>query len=483
MAKSVIKNYFYNLTYQILCIIIPIITTPYIARVLGAENVGIYSYTLSITTYFILFGSLGIAIYAQREIAYVQNNVKKRSKIFWEVVILRCITMVLSGIVFYFTFVRNGEYSIYFKILILEMIANCIDISWFFQGLEEFKKTVLRNIVVKIISIIMIFIFIKSPDDLIKYFIIYVLSTLIGNISLWFYIPKYITKINNKEINITKHIKPTIALFIPQIAIQIYTVLDKTMIGTILNDMTEVGYYEQAQKVIKIIMTIITSLSTVMVPRIAKEFANKNMDKIKKYMMKSFNYILFLSIPMVFGIIAISEAFVPVFFGSGYEKVSIIMNTMSLIIIFIPFSGTIGSQFLVASKRQKELTISVLLGALVNFVLNIILILNLKSVGAGLATVVAELTVTLIQFYFIRDLIKLKDVIKIVPKYLIASILMFIICIIIKCFIKNGLVLLISILIIAPLIYFILLYLMKDEFLLYIIKKIKNKIKRKKVNV
>ena len=138
--KSVIKNYIYNLTYQILLLILPVITTPYLSRVLGAEGIGIYSYTVSIVTYFILFGSLGIAMYAQREIAYVQNDKEKRSKIFWEVFILRAITLTISLVIFYFTFAMKGKYSIYYRILILEIVANMLDISAFFQGMEEFKK-------------------------------------------------------------------------------------------------------------------------------------------------------------------------------------------------------------------------------------------------------------------------------------------------------------------------------------------------------
>ena len=183
--KSVTKNYIYNLIYQILVIILPLVTAPYISRVLGAENIGIYSYTLSISAYFIMFGSLGIALYGQREIAYNQKNRKKKSIIFWEIVLLRIITMSISITIFYFTFACGKQYQMYYKILMLEIIGNCVDISWFFQGLEEFKKTVGRNMLVKLISIVCIFTFVKAPDDLPIYFEIYVLSILIGNISLW----------------------------------------------------------------------------------------------------------------------------------------------------------------------------------------------------------------------------------------------------------------------------------------------------------
>lgn len=248
MKNSVTKNYIYNVLYQVLMIILPIITTPYISRVLGAENIGIYGYTLSISAYFILFGSLGMSLYGQREIAYNQKDKREYTKVFKEILIMKSITMAFSIFIFYFTLVLHGQYQEYYRILILEILANAIDISWFLQGLEEFKKTVSRNLIIKILSIIAIFMFVKTKEDLYIYFVIYVLSILLGNISLWFYLPKYLEKVKIKDLNILRHIKPTIVLFIPQIAIQVYTILDKTMIGLIIENKSEVGFYEQAQK-------------------------------------------------------------------------------------------------------------------------------------------------------------------------------------------------------------------------------------------
>ena len=273
--KSITKNYIYNLSYQILIIFLPLITTPYVSRVLGAENVGIYGYTLSIVTYFVLFGALGISMYAQREIAYVQSDIKERSKIFFEIIIFRFITMFVSIFLYYIFFVNGNNYQNYYFILIMELVSTCFDISWFFQGLEEFKKTVIRNIIVKLISFICILVFVKTKNDLSIYILIYVLSNFIGNMSLWMYLPKYIEKIKINELNIFKHLKPTLWLFIPQIAMQIYTVLDKTMIGTIIEDKSEVGYYEQAQKIVKLCLTLVTSLGIVMVPRMANTFASR----------------------------------------------------------------------------------------------------------------------------------------------------------------------------------------------------------------
>lgn len=471
--KNVKKNYLYNLIYQLLVMFIPLLTTPYLSRVLGSENIGIYSYTLSITTYFILFGSLGVSMYGQREIAYNQDNKYKVSKIFKEIFFLRLITLLFSIIIFYVVFCLNGEYKIYYFIFLFEIIATIFDISWFFQGIEEFKKTVIRNILVKLISLFCIFTFVKTNMDLDKYILIYVLSILFGNLSLWIYVPKYIVKVRFKDLNIFKHFRPTIAIFIPQIAIQIYTVLDKTMLGTIIIDKSEVGYYEQAQKIIKLLMAIATSLGTVMMPRIANTFAKGDFKKLKEYMNNSFCFIALLTYPLMFGIISISYKFVPLFFGEGFDKVAPLICIISPIIVFIGLSNVTGTQYLLPTNQHKKFTLSVVCGALINFFLNLILIKKFNSIGASLATVIAEFFVVVIQFYLIRNEIKIINIIKLSYKYFISSIIMFIVSVLVGNYINNYLLSIIIQVICSGIIYFIALIILKDKYLMQTLKILK----------
>lgn len=473
--KSITKNYIYNMFYEVLKIIVPLFTTPYLSRVLGAENIGIYSYTLSITTYFILFGSLGVSMYGKREIAYIQNDEMQRSKTFFEIVIMRFITLGISLIIFYFGFCSNGQYNIYYKILTLEIIAESLDISWFFQGLEEFKKTVIRNTIVKLVSTICIFAFVKSSNDLYKYFVIYVLSNLLGNMSLWLYLPKFVQKIKVQELNILRHIKPTISLFIPQIATQIYTVLDKTMIGSMVTDKSEVGYYEQAQKIIKLLLTIATSLGTVMMPRIAYTYASGNKEKVKEYMNNSIAFIMMLVFPLMLGMISIAKNFVPVFYGEGYEKVVYLICIMSPIIVAIGLSNVVGTQYLLPTKKQKKYTISVITGAIVNVIFNYILIKKFKSVGASIATVLAEYTVTGVQLFLTKDEIAFKEILKISYKYIISSIIMFIVSVILGTFIEDNVISIIVQVITSVIVYFVLLIMMKDKLVCDAIKKERSK--------
>lgn len=480
MKKSVAKNYLYNLFYQILNIIVPLFTTPYLSRVLGAESIGIYSYTLSIATYFILFGSLGVAMYGQREIAYVQEDKEKRSKIFFEIVIMRFITLGFSLFIFYLSFCSKGDYRVYYKILILEMVANILDISWFFQGLEEFKKTVIRNTVVKLASIICIFTFIKSANDLSKYFLIYVLSNLIGNISLWMYLPKYLKKIRLTELKMVRHLKPTLVLFIPQLATQLYTVLDKTMIGSIVSDKSEVGFYEQAQKLVKLFLTIATSLGTVMVPRMASVFASGKQEKLKEYMKKSFHFILLITFPLMFWIISIANKFVPIFYGEGYDKVKYLIIIISPILLLIGLSNVIGMQYLLPTKQQKKYTISVVLGAITNFVLNLILIYLWQSVGASIATVLAEGVVTGVQFYLVRKEISIKDVISISKNYFLAAIVMFFVSIGIGAIIANPIISIMMQTLLGGIVYLVVLAVRRDKMFLEGIQLGKKKLDKEK---
>lgn len=479
---SIKKNYLYNLSYQILAIILPLITTPYLSRVLGAENIGIYSYSLSITTYFILFGSLGVAMYGQREIAYIQDSIKKRSKVFFEIILIRSITLGISLLLFYFTFCLNGQYSVYYKILILEIIAHAIDISWYFQGLEEFKKTVIRNTIIKLISVLCIFTLVKTSNDLNRYFIIYVLSTFFGNLSLWIYLPKYIKKTNIKDLNIIRHIRPILMLFIPQIATQIYTVLDKTMIGAIIADKAEVGYYEQAQKIIKLLLTIATSLGTVMMPRIASTFASGNKQKVREYMNNSFTFIIMLVLPLMFGIISISNNFVPLFYGAGYGKVTPLLCILSPIVVLIGLSNVTGTQFLLPTKQQNKYTLSVIIGAIVNFTLNLILIKKFASIGASIATVIAELSVTITQFILIRKEVQALEVFKKSYKYMIAAIIMFICSNFIDCLISSNLLSIFLQTSISIIIYFGVLFLLKDKMILEGLIILKEKFRKKDLN-
>lgn len=473
MDKKVIKNYLYNLGYQVLIILLPLVTTPYVSRVLGAKGIGTYGYTNSITQYFILFGCIGLNLYGQREIAYYQNDIQKRSKVFFELLLLRIITVSISIILYYFTFCQNPTYGYIFSIQIIDVVASMFDISWLYQGMEDFKKIVLRNTLVKICGLIIIFMFVKSSADLPIYVLSYSATLLLGNLSMWMYLPKFVKKVSLKYLNIQKHLRPTIVLFLPQIATSIYTMLDKTMIGALTNNTAEVGYYEQSQKIIRMAMTIATSLGTVMLPRVANLFKEGKLDEVKESMYTSFQFISFLTFPLCFGLIGISKGFVPWFFGEGYGKVVYNLMIISPIIIIIGYSNVIGTQFLLPTGRQKEYTLSVCTGTVVNLCCNFLLIPMLLSYGAAIATVIAELSVTLVQVIATRRTFSYKHIFKLVYKYIVAAFLMLVVLLFLSNIMPVGILYTVIQMTAGCFVYFIVLIVLKDSSVYTVLKKIK----------
>ena len=474
--KSITKNYLYNLSYQLLTLLTPLITTPYLSRVLGADGIGVYSYTTSIVAYFVLLGTLGLADYGQREIAYHQNDKKAQSRILYEVTIFRVFAVISSLILYYIIILRNTETNyLIFMIQALNIIALLFDTAWFFQGLEEFGKVVFRNFVVRIISIVMLFVLIKQAEDLWLYVLLNSVIALLGGLWVCFYLPKYLVKVPIREINPFRNFYAIIQLFLPQIAIQVYTVLDKTMIGVFTSIPAENGYYEQAEKCVKMVLMVVTSLGTVMLPRIASAYANKEYNLVHDYILKAFRFVWFLSLPLVAFIIAISPSFVPWFFGPGFDKVVILLQVFSILIIAIGLSQVIGIQYLVATNQQNLMTLSVTCGSVVNFLMNLFLIPRFMSVGAAVASIIAEIVVTLVQLYIVRKTFHLLTVLKLARNYFISAILSFV-CLyeISQCLMAN-IVSTFIMLIVGVLLYVLLLSAFKDEMLLYVINKIKLK--------
>lgn len=479
MKNKIVKNYFYNMIYQLLLIFLPLITLPYLSRILGAKGIGIYSYVVAITAYFILIGTLGLNLYGQKEIAYVQEDSEKRTNKFIEIFSLKCITLTISLIVFICFFTLNGEYSYFYRILIIEIIGNIFDITWFFQGMEDFKKTVIRNSLIKIISTILIFMLIKSYNDLKIYFLIYALSIFLGNLSMWFYLPKYIKL---KDIKILKkdsiffHFKPAFLLLIPQVATQIYTVLDKSMIGFLSTNISEVGFYDNAQKIIKVGITLVTALGVVMLPRISNFFANGQKEKITDYITKSFSLVFLLSFPIIMGLNITVDEFVPIFFGDGFEKTALLIKVISPVILFIGISNVLGIQYLLPTQKNKPYIIAVICGAITNIILNFVLIRYFESIGASIATIGAEFVVMAIEIIYLRNEFNWKKIIYNSLKYLVAALIMFLCCFVINYLNLNGLIKMLIKIAIGAASYIIVLLIIREEFLMTTLLKIRRNI-------
>jgi len=466
-----IANYIYSSFYQIFLIIVPLITAPYLARTLLPEAVGINSYVCSVVTIFTSLGLIGLNNYSLREIAYVRDDKKKLQKTFSELFFLRIICFIITSII-YIVYALLSEYKIYFLIQLIAVLATFIDIAWIYQGFEEFKVTVTRNFIVKILNILSIFLLIKGPEDLKLFMVISSIYSVIVNFILYFGIKEKVGKIIIKGINIKRHIIPTLKLFIPQVASMVYLQCDKMMIKFLSEDISYVGFYDQAERIVKIPLALITALSTVMLPRIANEHKNNNKEVVKKHIISSFRFSLLMAIPLMCGVIAIANNFIPWFLGKGYEEVIPIMMLLSIIVLFISLSSVTGNQYLTAINKTKILTIATISGALINCIVNLILIPKYNAIGAAIGTIIAELTVFIIEIHHTKEIAKIKDLIKYAKNYIISGIVMFMITYVIGYYTEPKIISTLIQIITGGITYFLILYILKDNFFLECLNKV-----------
>lgn len=423
---KVLKNYLYNAAYQIFTLIVPLVTIPYISRVLGPTNIGINTLTNSTVQYFVLLANLGLTTYGQREIAYKRNNNDALNKTFWEIELISVGTTLISLLLFFFTLLFIKQYKEFYLAQGFLILASAFDISWLFMGLENFRITVIRNFIFKFVSIILIFTLVKEPSDTIVYILIISVLTVISNISLWSYLKKYIHKVSIKSLEFMKHVKPALQLFVPQIAISIYAILNKVMLGN-LKTIQDAGFYDNSDKIIRICLTLLTAFSAVMMPHVAQAFVKGEKEKIQKFVKEGLTIALTFSFPLATGIIIMADKFVPWFFGSGFTEVVSVISIESIAIIPISCATIFGVQYLVPLNQNNKYTISILAGAFLNIIINIPLIHYFSANGAALATVLAETMVTAVQIYFVSKKINFSGVFKDISKIMLSCGLMIIV--------------------------------------------------------
>lgn len=421
---SIKTNYIFNLAYQFLAICVPLLTTPYVSRILHADGVGQYSYNLSIVTYFSIFGTLGISTYGQLITSENRENTYELSKRFIEIVIGRVLTTMTMTILYILMIPLLGKDKKMYILLLIYLFATMLDISWFLQGLELFRITVVRNFIIKILSTISIFLFVRNQDDLLLYVFILNFSTLVGNLFLWPYAKRYLIRVKLKDICFYQHWKYSISYFIPTVATSVYTVLDKSMIGLITGSVEENGFYEQAHKIENLLVTLITSLGTVTMPRIRYMYKNGEIDQIKGMVSKTVNFILELSLPICMGVIAVSDSFVPMFLGNEFSRSIVLVKIFSVLVVIVGLDNIIGKQCLMATGRQRFFNIGVIVGAGVNLIVNLFFIPHLQSVGAAIASVMAEGTILIIFLFFSKSYIDIRKFFIQFTKYFIFSLIM-----------------------------------------------------------
>lgn len=419
---KILKNYAYNLSYQLLVIILPIITTPYVTRVFSSYALGTYGYFNSIVTYFILLATLGVANYGTKVIS---GNRKEIEKNFWGIYSLQLCAAVLSlslYVVLCLTLSLMQNPVAY--ILGLSVVSKGLDISWLFQGLEDFRKITVRNITVKLIGVISIFLFVKSESDLYLYIFLLTIFELLGQLSMWLPAREFIGRDHFDIAYVRHHLKPVILLFLPQVAISMYITLDRTMLGALAST-KDVGIYDQALKLVNILMTLVTSLGSVMLPRVAHLLSKGKQKAVNKMYEISFLIYNLVIFPVIVVILIVNDDFVQFFLGQDFQDARYAIAIMIFRMFFIGWTNIMGIQMLIPHNQNKEFMISTTAPAIISVGLNLLFLPKFGYIGAAIVSVLTEAFVWAIQLFYTRRYLKGVPIIGSMAKIILASTIMY----------------------------------------------------------
>ena len=400
--SSVKKNLSLQTAYQVFSTCMPLITAPYLARKLGASQLGVFAFTSSIVAYFTLFAMLGTINYGTRSIASVKDDREKRNKIFTGIFLLQISVTVFASLAYfiYLVFFCTENKTIAY-LQGIALISCLLNINWLFFGVEDFQVTVTRSFVIKLVSVALILVLVKKESDLWLYTLIMLGSSFLSNLILFVYLPRYVSfrKVSISEIK--QHIKPNIVLFIPLLAMTVYHTMDKTMLGA-LSTYEQSGFYYNSDKIVQIPYMVINGIGTVMLPRMSSLLAEKKQKEADQLFITTLEGVAAVCIAMLCGIAAISKEFIPFFFGEGYDECILITIVFTPILLIKGFAVIARTQYLIPMRMEKEFTMSVIGGAIVNLILNIFLIPPYGALGAAVATVIAEFAACLLQFLSLR---------------------------------------------------------------------------------
>lgn len=476
---SIRTNFLYNLIYQVVSLITPLVTAPYVARVLGAEGVGIYSYTQSIVIYFTLIGGLGSNTHGRREIASSRDNQQKMSNLFYEIMILRAVTVSISIVLFMGFILLNGSsYRFYFVLQTIDLISILFDISWFYQGIEDFKKTATRQILVKVAGVCAILSLVKKESDISIYILCYSIPVLMSNLFLWPGVKGKLCAPEKKKVKPFRHFRSEITLFIPYVATLLYSYVDKTMLGSLAVSKAEVGYYTQAFKFIAIAVAVVSAMADVMTPRIANNYKQGQTSIIMDLSHKATQVIFAMSFYIFTALLSIGPNLIPWFLGAEYSRSIVLLQILAFLVIVKGINNFCGNALLVATYHQNLYSKCVWITTLFNIAVNAVLIPRIGAIGACIATVASEYLLFVMQLSYTREYIDIRQMLSSAFKYVVASFVVSIVILFTQRFMKPTPLNTIILGGLSGGLYFIFLWIFRDEIILTILNKAKGLIRK-----
>lgn len=478
---SIKKNFIYRTLYEVLVVLTPLITTPYIARVLGSTGIGISSYTHSIMAFFTMFAALGTPQYGLREIARCRDNPQESSRLFWEIELLTVFTsgICLLGWIVLCFFYR--EYTPYLFALTPLLLGTMANINWYFTAHEKVLYTVIRNAACKILGIILLFTVIKTRQHLFLYILLNSLVTLLGNLSMWTYLPKMLVKVDFHTLTFKRHFRETLVYFVPTVAVSIYHVLDKTLLGLIAHNYSTSGYYDQAHRLYSIINSLVfTSLNAVMEARVSYLFAQNKTSEIKRRIYKAVDFTMLAGFGCIFGAVGITRVFVPVFWGPGWDPIIPLIYLMAPLTIIIGISYCLGSLYYNPSGNRAQSARFLIIGAGINLVLNLLMIPRWGAAGAIVATIIAESAITAMYIKNCKGYLAVSSLLECSWKRLPAGAAMCLLVMLIgRIQMGSSIIQLILQIISGAAFYVLALYLAKDVLLTELITLVKTYVEKK----
>lgn len=475
--KSLLKNTIYNALYNGLNIIFPLITIPYLSRVLLADGLGIVNYSRNIVSWFLVFASLGIPRYGIREVARNRTNKDSLNKVFTELFVYNFISTSIC-IAVYITLLVNipyfsDQFLLYF-VTGIQLFLNIFNVDYLYQGLEEYGYITKRSFAVKLISLICMLLFVKTKNDYIIYALIQSLAVAGNFIFNFINLHKYI-HFSFKQVELSKHTKPIFILLSTQLAVSLYALLDTTMLGILTND-SVVGYYTNVYKIIVTISTITASLGGVMLPRLVTFWSEHKLDDLKILAEKAQELIIAICLPAVIGMFILSPQIVSTLFGDDFMPCIMTIRIFSPFILITTLGNLYGTQLLMTFNKEKTLLITVSVGSIVNMTLNAILIPYFQQNGAALASVITECIVLVCQVYYVRKVVKIRYSLKSIINIGFIVMIMAIFLLIIQLVIHNDLIVIISSLFGSIALYLFLGSALNNKAIVYLIDIVKQRL-------
>lgn len=499
-------NAIFNAIYQVLILIVPLITTPYISTIFSSNIIGSYSFGFSTVQYFVLAADFGFTLYGTTVIAKIRGNKKDETFGFWSVFYCKLLLDFLI-LIFYFSFLfsgmfQNGNFPLndktIFLLFSLDIFASLFDTTFLFQGKEKFLNLCIRNLIVKIFSTILIFVFVKKPEDYRIYVLIMSLSYFFSGFITFISMPFLVGKpVKVSRTTLSTHYKKSLFFFIPSVATTIYTIASKSILGAIQGDSSQNGFYEQANKIVDIIISLVNSVNTIMTARMAYLYANGKTGEINQKINKIFQVYSVVAIPAFFGLIAVNDFLTLGFLGANFDGSINLIYILSLKIIIVPISGILGSIYYIPNNELKKRMIFLVCGAIFNLGVNTLFVYFLSSVGAAISTILTEFLVTSLYVIGCYGKINYRELFKDLLRTVPASLIMFIVIFFSKSGLYSGIgsflnlinlssiratyfVSAVLLALIGCFIYLILLIILKEPFIWSFVNEFKNRISKKK---